>query len=115
MTPCFVTVGGDTVSTALAAALLYLSRNHEAYTRLASEIHRAFPTLDSIRQGPALSSCVYLRACLNEAMRLSPPAPGSFWRQALPKNGDGGTLIDGVPVPSGCEVGVGIYALNHNE
>ena len=49
-------------------------------------------------------------------MRLSPPAPGSFWRQVLSdNNGGSGALVDGVRIPSGYEVGVGLYALNHNE
>jgi cytochrome P450 len=102
--------GGDTISTALAATLFYLSRNSESYERLKSEIRTNFSTIDSICAGRALSRCHYLRACLDEAMRLSPPAPGSFWRETT----GSGAFIDGVFVPAGYEVGVGIYALHHN-
>jgi cytochrome P450 len=42
-------------------------------------------------------------------MRLSPPAPGSFWRETT----GSGAFIDGVLVPAGYDVGVGIYALHH--
>src|SRR5437762_2297345 len=72
---------GDTVSTALAATLFYLSRSSESYERLQSEICTNFSTIDTICQGRALSRCHYLRACFDEAMRLSPPAQGPFWRE----------------------------------
>ena len=103
--------GEDTVSTALAATLFYLSRNSESYKRLKSEIRTSFSTIDSICQGRALSHCHYPRACLDEAMRLSPPAAGFFWRETT----GSGALIDGVLVPAGYDVGVGIYALHHNQ
>lgn len=98
-----ITVGGDTTSLALSATFFCLSRNAGAYAALASEIRTAFSTLDSIRRGPALSSCHYLRACLDEAMRLAPPASGAFWREIATAP----TSIDGTMVPVGCEVGVG--------
>jgi cytochrome P450 len=103
-------IGGDTVSTALAATLFYLSHNVESYERLKSEIRTNFSTIDSICQGTAFSRCHYLRACLDEAMRLSPPAPGCFWRETTGP----GAFIDGVFVPPNYDVGVGIYALHHN-
>ena len=77
LTCCWV-VGGDTTSTAISAALFYLSRDPAALSIVTREIQNAFPDLKSIRQGPALASCTYLRACLDEAMRLSPPAPGTI-------------------------------------
>ena len=44
-------------------------------------------------------------------MRLSPSAPGSFWREIT---ADGLSVL-GVPLPKGSEAGVGIYALFHND
>ncbi|WYZ36341.1 hypothetical protein EsH8_XII_000091 [Colletotrichum jinshuiense] len=61
-------------------------------------------------QGPKLSSCVYLRACITEATRMSPPAPGSMWREVLP----GGLTVGELHLPAGYDVGTGIYAINHN-
>ena len=106
-----IAAGGDTTSTALAAVLFYLSRSPTAYARLASEIRVTFSDVDSIRRGRALTSCKYLKACLDEAMRLAPAAPGALWREA----GVGGAMVDGISIPAGLDVGVCTYALSHNE
>lgn len=60
---------------------------------------------------------MYLRAVIDEALRICPPAPGTLWRE-LPV-GDPGSeeplLVDGHLVPAGTWVGVNMYALHHNE
>jgi cytochrome P450 len=58
-----------------------------------------------------LNSCKYLRACLDESMRLSPPVPGILPRTVLP----GGFKIDGHFLAEGTEVGVCTYAIHHNK
>lgn len=58
-----------------------------------------------------MSSCRYLRACIDEAMRMSPGVPGLLPRQVLP----GGVEIDGHFFPPGVDLGVSHYALHHNE
>ncbi|GAP87074.1 putative benzoate 4-monooxygenase cytochrome P450 [Rosellinia necatrix] len=105
-----VVAGSDTSSSALAATLFYLSRNARAYKRLSDEIRNTFATIEDISLGPQLNSCVYLRACIDEAMRLSPPVGGSLWREV----GPGGMTVDGIYIPQGVDVGVGIYSLHHN-
>ena len=103
-------LGGDTTSTALAAVLFYLSRNDEAHELLNNEIRSTFPAISEIRQGARLSSCYYLRACLEEAMRLAPPAPGALWREVCM----GGAIVDGEQIPAGLDVGVCQYAICRN-
>lgn len=102
--------GGDTTSTALSAVLFYLSRNRSSYLELAQEIRSKFADVKNIRRGPTLSSCHYLRACLDEALRLAPAAPGALWREA----GTGGAFVGGHYIPPGCDVGVCVYALSHD-
>ncbi|KAJ5155403.1 hypothetical protein N7492_008206 [Penicillium capsulatum] len=100
--------GSDTTSTAIAATFFYLSHCPETLDRLASEIRSTFADKNDIHLGPALNSCVFLHACINEAMRLTPSVPNILPREV----GAGGTTIDGAYVPAGTSVGGAHYA-NH--
>lgn len=108
-------VGGDTTATAIAVTLFYIARHRGCYDRLAKEIRTTFKKGSEIK-GNMLSSCNYLRACVDEALRMSPPIPGTLWRQASPGNGEGSSfIVDGHIIPKGTYVGVNTYALHHNE
>jgi cytochrome P450 len=63
--------GSDTSSTTLSATLYYLLRNPACLQRVTSEIRSTFSQKDDIRTGPKMQSCHYLRACIDEAMRMS--------------------------------------------
>jgi cytochrome P450 len=106
-----VNAGSDTSSTAMAALFFYLSRNPPAYDRVTKEVRGVFQGIDDISQGPKLSSCTYLRACIQEALRLCPPVTGPLWRQVLP----GGITISGHNIPAGYEVGTGFWSLNRSD
>lgn len=106
-----VAAGTDTTSTALSSTLFYLNRNPTILQKLVAEVRSAFSDLEEIRSGMKISSLPYLRACIDEAMRLSPPLPGILERRVLV----GGAVIDGHVVPEGAVVGVTIYALHHND
>jgi len=103
--------GGDTTSTALAAVLFYLSRDPSRHTKLVAEIRSTFTEVSQIKRGKQLSSCHYLRACIDEALRLAPAAPGVLWRQAC----EGGAFVDGEYIPAGLDIGTCTYALSHTE
>ncbi|KAI3400800.1 hypothetical protein diail_2009 [Diaporthe ilicicola] len=115
----FLTAGGDTTAAATGAFFFYISReiNSEAYKKLANEIRTTFPSAAEIHSGPKLSSCHYLRACIDEAMRMSPPVPGIPWRQLAEDDPQKGQplMIDGHLIPPGTQLGVSVYALHHNE
>ncbi|KAF4976729.1 hypothetical protein FZEAL_6644 [Fusarium zealandicum] len=108
-----IIAGSDTSSTGIAATFFYLSRNPSAYARATREVRKTLTSQEDIGQGPKLNLCTYLRACIMESMRLSPPASGAMWRQVTA----GGLHIPGsdLDIPSGCEIGTGVYALHHNE
>ncbi|KAI4860672.1 cytochrome P450 [Hypoxylon rubiginosum] len=112
-----LSAGSDTMSTWLSALFFYLSRNQECYQRLTREIRGAFRCASEIQSGPRLANCYYLRSCLDETLRMSPPIPGTLWRKQVDDdNGQAEPLIiDGHHIPSGTEVGVNIYSLHHNE
>ncbi|KAI1208484.1 cytochrome P450 [Annulohypoxylon truncatum] len=111
----FTIAGGDTTAAAIAAAFFYLSRNPECYRKLAQEVRTTFKSSSEVRGGPALSSCHYLRACVDESLRMSPPTPSTPWRQLAPDEKDDFLIIDGYPIPKGVSFGVNIYSLHHNE
>ncbi|KAI1781221.1 cytochrome P450 [Hypoxylon cercidicola] len=112
----FLPGGADTTSTCLSAAFFYLAHNTSVYKKLAGEIRTAFKTGGDIRAGPTLASCQYLRACIDETLRISPPGPGTLWREisAADKSGEP-LVVDGEVVPPGVQVGVNMYAHHHNE
>lgn len=113
---CMRPVGGETISTAMSALFFYLSRNPVVYQKLADEIRSTFASSAEIRGGSKLSSCRYLRACIDEALRMSPPVSGTPWRELYADERDRGPLIvDGHVVPPGTQVGVCVYSLHHNE
>lgn len=99
------------MSTALAATFFYLLHNDDCLERLTNEVRNTFSDVEEIRSGARLNSCRYLRACIDESMRCSPPVPGLMPREVL----EGGMEIDGHHFVRGVEVGVPHYALHHNE
>ncbi|KAI0475941.1 cytochrome P450 [Xylariaceae sp. FL0804] len=112
----FFPAGGETTATLLCATFFYLSRNRRVYEKLANEIRAAFQFGDEIRSGPRLAGCQYLRACLDESLRMSPPGAGTAWRELPASDGSPEPLVvDGHVIPPGVQVGMNIYALHHNE
>jgi len=97
------------VAAAIAACLFYLGRNKECRQQASQEIRSTLGRVEFIVPGPLLERCVYTRACLDEAMRMSPPAPGVFFRECTQD-----CVIDFVRLSAGTQVAVGINALHHN-
>jgi cytochrome P450 len=105
-----IVAGSDTTSTTLAALFFYLCRNPLVYEKVVEEVRTTFPTLDSIHPGHELSSCTYLLACINEALRISPASPAPLWREIKA----GGAVVDHQNLPAGTNVAATIYAMHHN-
>ncbi|KAI1123712.1 cytochrome P450 [Nemania abortiva] len=112
----FVLAGGSTVATAICGALFHLSCHPDAYTRLATEIRQAFSSGHDILPGPKLASCTYLRAVIDESLRMTPPAPSPLWREPeiLVSSTQQPFVVDGHIVPPGTEVGVHLWAIMHD-
>ena len=105
-----IVAGSDTTSTTLAGVFYYLGQNQDIYDRVAAEVRATFADAEEIRMGPKLSSCTFLRSCVNETLRMSPPTGSALWREVC----SGGANVAGHFIPAGCDVGVGIYAIHHN-
>ncbi|KAL9010188.1 MAG: hypothetical protein Q9173_004851 [Seirophora scorigena] len=107
-----VIAGADnTSSMALAVMFFYLVRNANVYERLAEEIRKTFRSSEDIHAGPQLKSCHYLRAFIDEAMRMNPSVGADLNREVLAS----GMHIDGHFVREGTNVGVAAYTLQHND
>lgn len=89
-----ITAGSDTSATALPALLFYLRSNKEAYNTLTEEIRWAFDTERAINNR-STSSLEYLRACIDEALRMHPPLPSITPRIST------GFFVRGLWVPEG--------------
>lgn len=108
-----IVAGSDTSSTTLSATLFYLLQNPSCLQRLTKEIRETFSHEDEIQMGTKMQSCAYLRACIDEAMRMSPAVPGLLPRLILP----GGLHIPALDLslPAGIDVGVCTYAIHHHK
>ena len=99
------------MATVMTATLFYLVYHPSTLAQLRKEIDETFQSVDEIKLGPQLSSCRYLKACIDESMRLTPPIPGLLPRKVI----HGGLMIDGHLLPEGTEVGTCLYALHRRE
>lgn len=105
-----IAAGNDTASACIASVFFYLLHNPRVLAKLVLELTSAFKDVEEIRfQG--LQELTYLRAIIDEALRLSLPIPGLLARRVLP----GGALIDGNHYPVGTIVGISAYVLHHHE
>jgi cytochrome P450 len=102
--------GSDTTATTLASVSHYLTGSSRCYRRATEEVRTTFASADEIHLGPKLNSCVFLRACIDEALRLSPPGGSALWREV----DSGGASIGGEFFPQGTEIGVATYTIHHN-
>ena len=106
-----IIAGSSTSASAITATIFYLLQFPSSFSILKDEIRSSFTTVEDIHGGSILPSCHYLRACLDEAMRLSPGVGGILPREVLV----GGIEIDGEHFPAGTDIGVSSYAIHHNE
>ncbi|KAK2595801.1 hypothetical protein QQS21_006564 [Conoideocrella luteorostrata] len=106
--------GSQSTSGGLAATFFYLSHHPSKLAKLRAEIHAAFDSEECIRytSGNKLLTLPYLRACINESLRLSPPTPGHLPREI----GDGAGMTIGARwCPPSTIVGVSPYAIHRNK
>ncbi|CAG8888676.1 unnamed protein product [Penicillium egyptiacum] len=105
-----VIAGSDTTAVAISAVFFHLLQTPDALSRTTTEILTTIKDVNEIRPGNLLRSCEFLYACINEALRLSPPVTGLAPRRVL----SGGISIDGAHFPAGTIIGSPIYTLHRN-
>jgi cytochrome P450 len=103
----FMLAGHETTANAMAWMWYLLARNHDARDRMLEEVDRVLegrrPTVDDV---PKL---VWTSACVQEGMRMFPPA----W--SIPRTAIREDSIDGHRIPRGATVIIPIYSLHHDE
>ncbi|KXS95248.1 hypothetical protein AC578_9456 [Pseudocercospora eumusae] len=91
-----IIAGSETSASALSGATFYLSHYPQALKRLQEEVRGAFTSSDQIvGDSTAPAKLPFLHACIEEALRLFPPAPSHALRVSP------GATIDGQYIPAG--------------
>jgi cytochrome P450 len=103
--------GSDTTSTTLAATLFYLVRSPSALKKLTEEVRTAFTEVEDIVSGTSLNELTFLKACIDEALRLCPAVPGAPPREVM----EGGAVVDGIFLPAGTDCGTPTYSIHRQE
>ncbi|KAI1114134.1 benzoate 4-monooxygenase cytochrome P450 [Nemania sp. NC0429] len=106
-----IIAGSDTTTATLASIFWYLVRAPRCYQKLVDELQRTFETAEDVVYSPKLMGCTYLRACIDEGMRLVPPGPCEPPREVLV----GGLHIMGEYYPKGTIVGTAPWCDSRNE
>lgn len=103
--------GSDTTSTTLASVIFYLVRTPRAMELLKKEVRENFDSVEDIVTGNKLNDLVYLKACLDEALRLAPAVPGALPREVM----EGGAVVDGMFLPPGTNCGTPTYSIHRQD
>jgi cytochrome P450 len=107
-----IVAGSDTTSITISSLFFYLTHDRRAYLKLVKEVRDVFTCLEDIVYGSKLlTDCKYLRACIDETLRLSPAGPIELPREVLP----GGTTIGGEHYPAEFIVCIPHWAMGRNE
>ncbi|KAG9230345.1 putative Isotrichodermin C-15 hydroxylase [Amylocarpus encephaloides] len=101
--------GSETTASTLAALTNNLLRYPQTYAKLKTEIRTKFSSESEITLS-AVNELEYLSACIEEGLRIFPPAPIGFLR-IIQKGGD---TIDGEVIPGGTAVSVSSWCAHHS-
>ncbi|KAI4168531.1 MAG: hypothetical protein LQ343_006317 [Gyalolechia ehrenbergii] len=107
-----IIAGSDSPATAIAGVFYYLTHHPRVLRKLKNEIRSAFTCVEEIDtySNTKLTFCTYLRARIDETMRMSPSVTGTVPREVLA----GGLLVDGQLICAGTVVRTGFYSIYHN-
>src|ERR1700712_224616 len=87
----------ETTASSLVSLANNWLRNPETYAKVKHEIRSVFKTEKEINLERCMNELPYLTACIEENLRVFPPAPIGFLRSV----NKGGDIIDGHAIPGG--------------
>ncbi|KAI8227656.1 hypothetical protein K4K54_002781 [Colletotrichum sp. SAR 10_86] len=103
--------GSDTTAIALTHVMYFLLKNPDMFRRLREEVDlHASISSDGVATYASVKNLPYLRACLDESLRLLPPVCTGLHRVTPPE----GYEIDGHWIAGGTVVAVPIYTAHRN-
>ena len=103
-----IVAGSETTATTLCGLTYFLCRNPRVYEKLATEVRHSFTEYDQIT-GKSTDGLPYLKAVIDEGLRIYPPIAAG-----LPRVSPGET-VDGYYVPKGTIVSVNTWVAGHIE
>jgi cytochrome P450 len=104
--------GSDTAATAMSNVFFYLLTQPDVLTRLRDEIEKAVPPEVHHPDSNTLAQLPYLRAVINETLRLNPGVPGGVHRRPPPNGGP--AFIGDIIIPQGTTVQVPIWSVHRD-
>ncbi|KAJ5584429.1 benzoate 4-monooxygenase cytochrome P450 [Penicillium hispanicum] len=102
--------GSDTTAIALTNVLYYLIKHPISLQKLREEVAGALTEGETIAPYAKVKSLPYLKACLDESLRLSPPLPRGLERKTPPQ----GMEILGERIAGGITVSVSTYVAHRD-
>ena len=103
--------GSDTSGTGLINTLIYIVQNPECMAKVRAEIDAAVPDGTVVVRNDDVEGLPYLRACIDESLRLRPPNAYGLPR-TVPR---GGATIQGEHFKEGTTVSVSTLNVHHSE
>lgn len=100
-TEVLLIAGSETTATLLCGATFCLLKNPDSLQKLTDEVRNAFSSAADMTLR-SLARLPYLQACLDEALRLYPPVPGTLPRRVLPQ----GDVVNGQFIPGNVRLSV---------
>ncbi|KAK6987664.1 cytochrome P450, partial [Favolaschia claudopus] len=106
-------LASDTVASTLCSVIWFLLSHPHQYQRLQKELDTAIADGDDPFDAVKHQELHFLRACINETLRLHPPLPSNGTRQIYPSQA--GQTIAGRFIPPGTTVSTPAYSLHRNQ
>ncbi|KAK9437185.1 benzoate 4-monooxygenase cytochrome P450 [Metarhizium brunneum] len=106
-----VVTGSHTTSANLSGIFFYLTGDPRRLIKVQNEIRGILELANDIIHGPKLASCTYLRARVDEAMRLTSSGPSELPREVM----RGRIHIQGQYYPAGTVVGTSSWCDARNQ
>jgi len=104
----FIVAGSETTATFLSGVTYYLCRNPSAYKNLVDEIRTSFKSYEDIN-GRSTQHLQYLKAVIDEGLRMYPPVPVGLGRISP------GETVDGHYMPEGTVCYTHAWTATHSE